>query len=59
MRQFSDIPHKELTLMDVHEECEKRIRDLDTTNIMSIAQYDVAIAKIVKNLIAEIEDIWK
>lgn len=59
MMAFSDIPHADLTLMDLHEECERRIRNLDTTNIMDDEQYEAALDGIVNELISEIEDVWK
>lgn len=59
MREFSGIPHADLTLMDLHKECEKRIRNLDTTQIKTDAQYEAAVNRIVNELISEIEDIWK
>jgi len=57
--QFSDIPHTDLTLMDLHEEYERRIRCLDITQVKTDVQYEAAIDGIANELISEIEDIWK
>ena len=59
MKQFSSISHEDLTLMDLHEECERRIRNLDTTQIKTDTQYEAAVDRIVNELMSEIEDIWK
>lgn len=59
MRGFSDIPRADLTLMDLHEECDRRISRLDPAQFKSDDQYEAAVERIVEELLSELKDIWK